>query len=119
MRCGSGAPEKPIAPLGEGNLPATCVPARPSEPRGCTLGVRRQRCSNPKNDRQSQQDKISRRVDYQTGKAGGMYVVRLVEVEVDSGGKHSGSIRTVARHDRAADADRNARALRLIEKRSS
>ena len=58
---------------------------------------------------------MSNRAQYKAGKTGMTWVVRRVERKVDACGKHTGSIRTVARHASAADAEQNARALRAFE----
>ena len=55
---------------------------------------------------------MSSHIQYKVGKAGRMYVVRRVEDQVGARGKHSGSIRTVSRHDNAADAEVAAQELR-------
>jgi hypothetical protein len=57
---------------------------------------------------------LSNRAQYKTSKAGMTWVVRRVEGKVDARGKHTGSIRTVSWHARSADAEQNARALRLL-----
>ena len=70
----------------------------------------------PKNDDQPPEENcMDSRIQYKIGKAGRMYVIRRVEEKRDAVGRHTGSIRTVARHDNAGDAERIAGALQLLD----
>jgi hypothetical protein len=67
-----------------------------------------------KNADQSKNRTVSR-VEYGTCEAGGMYVVRRLELKVDDLGRHAGSIRNVGPYPSAAEAERHARALQRLE----
>jgi hypothetical protein len=42
------------------------------------------------------------------------YAVRRIEVAIDPAGRHSGSVRTVARHDQVVDAEQDAKARQRV-----
>jgi hypothetical protein len=59
------------------------------------------------------------RVQYKIRKLGTSYVVTRVERDVDASGRHTGSMRTLARYETAARAEQQRRSLQLREQASN